>query len=152
MDELYPAIRASTDATLDDVRTKPETTSPPRATGVLSSKDRIRGGASDACCTMPGIVAPGCSVTSGTGAALGLAEPASSGSGVAGPAVAGKGLGGAVAGTKTTGAWVGDGDGRATAVPMVAEGTGVAAADGTGAAVIACTGAGALLRGAPNRS
>lgn len=45
MFDEYPAIRASTLATLELVSTVPETICPPRATGVLMDIVKMRGGA-----------------------------------------------------------------------------------------------------------
>ena len=78
----YPPIRASTLATLEEVSTVPETTSPLRTTGVLSDIAKMRGGALAGTRTTWGMTVVGASVA--TGACGGGAVPALSGEGVAG--------------------------------------------------------------------
>ena len=121
--ELYPAMRASTDATFEDVSTNPETTSPPRATGVLSESARMRGRAFEFSRTMPGSAAEGPSVTTGTGCACCVDSGASIGVGV--PAALG-----APEGAGETGAGLGDpwGTGTYTTGPGLAVGVGDGAA------------------------
>lgn len=93
--EENPAIRASTLATFEEVTTVPETTCPPRATGVLKDIERICGGAfggseigltaapagaivpaATGCCRTGAAVAESAGAAEGEDGGPGAAEPA----------------------------------------------------------------------------